>query len=429
MLELQPLLARTLSHLNTVYHLVRAEQRALVARKKTLSERFFRQRMGSLARHAAAIAEVMRISRHIGDLFAWFWYQNDRDLLQQQLAAQPGKDFPVHLGGAGELAFIERHQRLENRFVLYHGITSILRIGDISLIELLPGGPRIHSLAELKTQRQWQDNLRVWVIGHRPRKDQRQEPAAPPQLTTETADPQRLLRQLRRMAQTSIALPVDGQFNRTARTYFDQLEKLARLFSRRKLGACVRASEGLGLVALLHHRRRSLAAMLLHPHPLVPQKLDPGCFELARQIISGSPAAPPEIYLDPLDFSVDARWVPAFWVGLSAELVWDVIVGKAAVWSIYSPAYLIEKLRAAGFRVERGPNGWYMLTYDLPGLKMSTPDISQVLVAIRRRLLREESAVELMIEPASKIAAGEIRPFMGLAICLRQFIGAVAPSP
>jgi hypothetical protein len=83
--DFQPLLASTCFRLSRFHHSVGAERRDLVARKKHLTQKFFRNRMRSLGRYASALDAAIQIGREIGDIFAWPWYQNNRDLMVRHL--------------------------------------------------------------------------------------------------------------------------------------------------------------------------------------------------------------------------------------------------------------------------------------------------------------------------------------------------------
>jgi hypothetical protein len=57
---------------------------------------------------------------------------------------------------------------------------------------------------------------------------------------------------------------------------------------------------------------------------------------------------------------------------------------------------------------------------------MTSTDISQPLKSIRLRLMREESVVDVLLEPAHRIEAGEIPNFDKIGI---QFLQSLGPEP
>ena len=58
--------------------------------------------------------------------------------------------FVAGIGGKGEIEFIKNNQNLDGLFVVYHGITDMLRVGDFSLYA---NGMGIVGVGELKSQR------------------------------------------------------------------------------------------------------------------------------------------------------------------------------------------------------------------------------------------------------------------------------------
>ena len=56
---------------------------------------------------------------------------------------------PPGIGGLGELNFIEDARLVKGHLGLYHGMTTFLRLGDISFINM--EGLSLSAVAELKT--------------------------------------------------------------------------------------------------------------------------------------------------------------------------------------------------------------------------------------------------------------------------------------
>jgi hypothetical protein len=148
--EFQPTLGASLLRLEQLYQDIASERRRLIRRKGYLSPSWFRKRQRALAGHQQTIRHAMYIGRAIGDAFAWYFYQSSAALLGEHLA-WPEVEFPTGEGGIGEVGFVQNVQSFEGQFILYHSITSILRIGDISLFDL--NGRRITALGEVKSRR------------------------------------------------------------------------------------------------------------------------------------------------------------------------------------------------------------------------------------------------------------------------------------
>jgi len=381
--------------------------------------------MRSLGSYACALDAAIQVGREIGDIFAWFWYQNNRDLLVKHLEREKNGSLPPGIGGAGEVSLIKRYQMLNGDFILYHGITNLLRIGDVSLIDtktLL-----VRSIAELKTSKLSENELRVTLIGYRPVTGKPGKPKEFPLLLADAAVPesQRLKRQMSRMEQAFSPLHSDAKISAQGMLYIDALCELTRAFKRRRLGAWVKADEGLLLFAIAPNRRRSLAARLLESRQFDPTGVEMPPPSLAREFcLEGSTEN--AFFFDPIETTGDAGWIPLFWLGVDQELLWLIITGKASVWSIYNPAFFLQKLRARGIEVSQSKPGRFSLRYSSQGFTMTSTDISKPLQSIRRRLMREESVVDILLGPARKVEAGEIPNFDQIEIHLLQFLG---PEP
>lgn len=128
--EFQPTLADALSRLSGVYRQLAAEKELRIRAKKRLAPAWFIHRMRFLSSEQEIVCRAIRIGRSIGDAFAWFFYQNDRTLLAEHLKEPEQLLIPEGVGGFAELEMVRRMPVLHGHFVLYHGITSILRLGD-----------------------------------------------------------------------------------------------------------------------------------------------------------------------------------------------------------------------------------------------------------------------------------------------------------
>jgi len=374
--------------------------------------------MRSLDRYAHALDAAIQIGREIGDIFAWPWYQNNRDLLVRHLEHPKSGSLPPGIGGAGEVSLIKRYQMLHGSFILYHGITNLLRIGDISFIDLEK--QLVESIAELKTSKLSEEELRVTLIAYHPGTGNKE----PPLFLADSAvpDPQRLKRQMARMEQAFNPLHSDAKVSAQGMLYIDALFELSRLFRRRKRGAWVKAAEGLLLFAITRDRRRSLTARFLDPRPFDPTGVDMPPPSLAREFwLEGS--VENTFIRNLIETTGDATWIPFFWLGVDHELLWQIIVGKASVGSIYNPAFFLQKLRARGIEVSQLKPGSFSLRYKAHGFTMTSTDISQPLKSIRLRLMREESVVDVLLEPAHRIEASEIPNFDKIGIQFFQSLG------
>lgn len=120
--------------LQTRYIAVTREEQCLIARKATYQPTWFSRRMAQLDKYLKAITSAIGIGKAIGDGYVWIFYRDDVPLIEQHLNHQRQTLLPPGVGGIGERAFVEKLQGLNRHFVLYHDITSFLRMGDVSFI-------------------------------------------------------------------------------------------------------------------------------------------------------------------------------------------------------------------------------------------------------------------------------------------------------
>lgn len=151
MLNFQPLLAECLYELMSFYQELKTEEKTLVKDKKEYSSDAFKSVMKENAIFSKIVSEVITIGKNLGDAFAWFFYRNNRKELDDHFRHNKTGLYVSGLGGYGELQFIKNTKFIDGLFVLYHGITSMLRIGDFSLCDIRQG---VLGIGEIKTKQE-----------------------------------------------------------------------------------------------------------------------------------------------------------------------------------------------------------------------------------------------------------------------------------
>lgn len=148
-LKFQPLLAECLFELMQFYQKLHKEKDELIARKNSYEKTAFADLMKTNARYAKAVSTAIDIGKNMGDAYAWYFFKDNRKELEKHLQHEPTGLFVGGIGGHGELEFIKHSSNIDGLYVLYHGITSMLRIGDFSLYDAEHG---IVGVGELKTK-------------------------------------------------------------------------------------------------------------------------------------------------------------------------------------------------------------------------------------------------------------------------------------
>src|SRR5215204_1890587 len=149
LLDFQPLLTRILAELSDAFRRVSRRRRYLIHNKTRYKRDWFTAQQRCLAHRQTMIRNAMAIGRTLGDAFAWVFYQNDHELLEKHRAYQFIELIPPGIGGKGECEFVHRVRGIPGAYILYHGITSILRMGDVSFIDLKTF--RVCGFGEIKT--------------------------------------------------------------------------------------------------------------------------------------------------------------------------------------------------------------------------------------------------------------------------------------
>lgn len=150
-MEFQSVLAESLYEMMKVYLQLKRVEDSLIQQKNSMPSKEFRCKISENANYKHVIKEIINIGKSFGDAFAWFFFKNNRQELDKHFAHEPTGLFVSGIGGEGEIEFIKNTQSIDGLFVVYHGITNMLRIGDFSLYAL---GKGIVGVGELKTKRE-----------------------------------------------------------------------------------------------------------------------------------------------------------------------------------------------------------------------------------------------------------------------------------
>ncbi|MFL5330259.1 MAG: hypothetical protein ACJ8C4_15265 [Gemmataceae bacterium] len=149
LIHVQSRLAETMYPLNEMHRAIHRAKNELIALKSTIQPEWFGTQLALLGHFDEWIGDAILIVKAMGDSFAWHFCEHGKALLPMHGQHPSTFHIPGGLGGEGELSLIHDFPILRGHFVLYHNITSILRAGDISLVDLASG--RVAAIAEIKT--------------------------------------------------------------------------------------------------------------------------------------------------------------------------------------------------------------------------------------------------------------------------------------
>ena len=145
----QPKLAECLYQLMQFYHELQKEKKHLISQKEKYSKQEFSTMMANNASFSKVVSQTIEIGKNIGDAYVWFFFRDNRSELDKHFQHNTTGLYVGGIGGLGELEFIKNAPTLNGLYVLYHGITTMLRIGDFSLYD---GTHGIVGVGELKTK-------------------------------------------------------------------------------------------------------------------------------------------------------------------------------------------------------------------------------------------------------------------------------------
>ena len=145
--------------LDDVYREIHAERKRLIGVKSKFDPSWFKKRMATLANYQNAVRHTISIAKVMGDGFAWIFYWDETKLIDAHLKAPRQVHLPPKIGRIGERGFVEKFQVVEGKLVLYHGITTFLRMGDVSFYDF--SERRITNIGELKTEHIKENEYRI----------------------------------------------------------------------------------------------------------------------------------------------------------------------------------------------------------------------------------------------------------------------------
>ena len=155
-------LARSLLEISNLYKRISLSKKELIIKKDSYSEDWFSSKMNSIKKIQNSLRELSAIGKVLGDCFTWIFYNSSRDLLSRHYENPVQKMMPSGIGGLGEVSFIENVKVLNNHLVIFHGITSYLRLGDFSFFDLKE--QKIVATAELKTKKSSKNTLDLKLV-------------------------------------------------------------------------------------------------------------------------------------------------------------------------------------------------------------------------------------------------------------------------
>jgi hypothetical protein len=414
LLQFQPTLAKALCDLDQEDRKLEQGREELVKQKARMPREQFLNEIRRLGHYQEAIREAVRLGKTLGDAFAWFFYRNDLPLLFKHLEHEPITEVPTGVGLDGELTFINNIKVVDGHLVLYHGITTILRHGDVSFIDL--DTFKLTCLGELKSREMEGGELAVTVlfIGPRDRSlpaffhdaplSNKPSPPLPPDMT------ERLQRQLQGMAAAFKPIPAREELKYEQDTLFPVLMKLADELEQSEV-VYEQCGDGLLLAGFRTDETTSLFDKLLNSKTDAVKKVQNLGPHVEKLIDKSQPNAADNansLAINALGRGALPGTTPLFWCPLKLSFLEKLFFQDAVVVTIYNPAHLIRKLRDQGFQARPLGNRRYEV-YKMVGEKrMSLEGFDYFQRLIQDHLVDEDVVLGILSHAHSLIVSGKV---------------------
>jgi hypothetical protein len=402
LLDFQPTLANALYNLDQVYNLVVNYRDFLIENRGQCSRDSLSRRLRLLDKYASALKETMAIGRSLGDAFAWLFYSNSSDMLRRHLAHPPIRHFPTGIGGRGEVEFI-RHARAEKHFLLHHGITNFLRVGDVSFVDLATW--TVTSLGELKSHGTGPGQVHVTlhavsesneslprlfsIPGVLQQGSLEERPSASPEFK------RRLAGQVKGM-RSALSRQKPSHRSSTFEAYSTkEFSSLARDIRKGKV-AYARVGPGGTLAALRPFKSRKLSSRLFAE--LTAETIAATCAALPGAVADSCEKGSSENSLLAGGLTTAFGWgsLPFFWWPLDLEFLEQLYFQEVYIFSCYNPVHLLKRLRQSGFEISKADTRKPTVTRRFKNKICELENFDFFLRAIQLYLMREEKVAEML---------------------------------
>lgn len=368
-LELQPMLTCAMAKLSDAYRRIAQRRKYLIRHKPRFNPHWFRIQQRRLASRQHLIRNALAIGRVLGDSFAWFFYQNDHELLDLHRSHRITEFIPPGVGGKGEREFVKRVPAVGGAYLIYHGITSMLRMGDVSLFDL--NKMKICGIGELKTSHidvnSGTIHLAVLL------KKEFASVLKPPEIKQSSNNRQsqrsemtqkqrsRLRKQMRRITRVVDANPLPDRKIEVQQDHTDNMVAFREFVTRALANGVAYQQFGKGLLyTAVKQRVRGLFKRLSPAPDFDIKTVFP---DLEKYVIAI--CHPTRKELNSLEINSflyrekgHVRFLPGspplFWWPVKPHLLRSIVFGEVLITTIFNPAHLIEALEGYGFSVEIG---------------------------------------------------------------------------
>ena len=388
LLDFQPDLASCMLKIMNAYKKICSDERALVCKKSSYKESVFSEIMSNYAKEKRMLKKLISIGKALGDGFAWFFYRNSKPQLRKHLEHESNGLFSGGIGGAGEVEFIKRNQNINGFFAVYHGITSMLRIGDFSLCGI---DGIVVAVGELKTQK---EENRLCISAYISSKiDITLEGAAEQSGEAVNPDPMRLIKELNK--QDDLLKAKDAEIQASRESKGNNLETIIKAVES---GDNVAVSDDKSTLVVTGRLQGSLVSLLTQEENdtyELPEKIQSAAQEI---IIEDSPYN--EIRYTSISLEVWGFRRPIIWWEIGSEYIKDIIWGNLWVMTAFNMAHFYTKLEAEGFSLTRiskeGEQPEFIISKQIDDRKVNIESREMLIDLILQNLYKPSEVVDIL---------------------------------
>ena len=355
LISFQDKLAETIFSLHSIREQIISEEKYTLIKKSEYKLIWFKERMRLLSFYKKGIDQVVNMAKALGDAYAYFFYQFDLNLLEEHLSHQRIINSAAGIGERGEMEFLKRLKHIGGRFILYHGITNILRYGDFSFIDIKKH--RIVQLGELKTKQLGQNSLefKITLLSHKKIKATKEIRPSPKEEINKTRKDRQMLGMIKFLENTreikdDVNIDIKNQY------YFREINELFKNTIIHKTKT-IQVSPGLAFSGSKFKKSSLFNKIFLRNLSDVVNKDVDEIPNTIKKILKPN-SNDNSIIMGQLLYNPDFSnknipgTIPLFWYPLNLELLRKLYFIEYYIISFLNPIHLIDDIQNLGFFVE-----------------------------------------------------------------------------
>ena len=403
--EFQPMLAECLYELMQFYHKLQTEKKQLIQSKSSFNKKEFSTLMSANASYIKVVSQAIELGKSIGDAFAWFFFRDNRPELDKHFEHNPTGLYVSGIGGFGELEFIKNNTFVDGLYVLYHGITTMLRIGDISLyhpehgivgvgeLKTIVKGDKfnvsVHITAKTKIQVDGVDNFSENnKFEEHIREIQKDFPSIKNQLKMQSE-----------LIQVKDAEKSDKLFADFEYELLDQLSQ--------DVPIAINSDKSLLLIAQWS-KFDNLFSILFELEEI---KHPEGLIEKANSLMDPADGSLNELVVGKLVNHVNRMSIPILWWDINEDICRDIYFNKISIATVFNPAKLLKYYVDDGFTVKAGCELEKIeITKEIDQHQVGIGNFGSICYLISNGLMKTEAVYAFSRKVIDAIESGEFQP-------------------